>query len=101
MKRIVVAFREGRQIGFELGECMACLQNAGIRDYSAHLERCGVLWVADPLWAIAMKVLTDAGFEIQCTAKAEEVKLRFMDQPSQRISTATKRSESFTQGGKP
>ena len=64
MKRIVVAPREGRQIGCELGECMACLENAGIRDYSARLERYGVFWVADRLFAIAVKALADAGFEV-------------------------------------
>ena len=39
MKRILVAPREGHQIGYELGECMTSLENAGIRDYSARLER--------------------------------------------------------------
>ena len=39
MKRILVAPREEHQIGCELGECMASLENAGIRDYSARLER--------------------------------------------------------------
>jgi hypothetical protein len=71
MKRIVVAPREGRQIGREVGECMAFLENAGIRDYSARLERYVVLWVADQLSANALKALADAGFNLAFRIPAE------------------------------
>jgi hypothetical protein len=38
METIVVVPRVDRQIGYELGECMACLANARVRDYTARLE---------------------------------------------------------------
>ncbi len=98
MKRIVIAPREGRQIEFELGECMACLENAGIRDYSARLERYGAFWVADRL---AVKAQADAGFEIPSSAEADKVMMSFTNQRSQGMVTATKRSDHVTEGGKP
>jgi hypothetical protein len=99
MKRIVIAPREGRQIEVDLGECMACLQNAGIRDYTARLERYGVFWVADRLFAPALQALVDAGFEVP--SKADEVARRFTDRSEPRISTAIKGSEPCRDGGKP
>jgi hypothetical protein len=72
MRRIVVAPREGRQIEVEIGEGMACLENAGIRDYSARIERLGAFWVADPLFRIAVKVLSKAGFKIRSAIEADE-----------------------------
>jgi hypothetical protein len=68
MKRILVAPREGRQIGFELGECMRSLENAGIRDYSARLERYIIFRVADQLFPRAVKALGDAGFKVAFSA---------------------------------
>ena len=68
MKRIVVAPREGRHIGCELAECVASLENAGIRDYSARLERYIIFWVADLLFHRAAKAMADAGFEIASSA---------------------------------
>jgi hypothetical protein len=64
MRGIVVAPREGRQIEVEVGEGMACLENAGIRDYSARVERLGAFWVADPLFRVAVQALAKAGFKI-------------------------------------
>jgi hypothetical protein len=91
MKRIVVAPRAGRQIGYQLGECMACLQNAGIRNYSARLERYAVFFVADQLFAIAVKALADAGFESRPLPKTDEA----TTQCSQRFATPTKWSGPF------
>ena len=68
MKRILVAPREGHQIGCELGECMAFLENAGIRDYSARLERYIMYRVADRLFSRAVKALVDAGFKVAFSA---------------------------------
>jgi hypothetical protein len=68
MKRILVAPREGRQIGYELGECMTSLENAGIRDYSASLERYIMFRVADQLFSRAVKALADAGFKVAFSA---------------------------------
>jgi hypothetical protein len=65
MKKIFVSLREGRQMGYELGECMAFLENAGIRDYSARIERYITFWVADRLFQRAVKTLSDAGFTIE------------------------------------
>jgi hypothetical protein len=65
MKKIFVSLREGRQIGCELGECMASLENAGIRDYSARIERYIIFWIADRLFPHGVKTLTDAGFTIE------------------------------------
>jgi hypothetical protein len=47
MERMVVVPRVERPIGYELGECMACLANAGVRGYTARLERSIVFWVYD------------------------------------------------------
>jgi hypothetical protein len=101
MKTIVVAPREGRQIEFELGECMACLENAEIRDYSARLERYGAFCEADRPFPIAVKALADAGFEIPSSAEVNKVRMSFTNQRSQGIVTGTKRPEHFTEGGKP
>ena len=68
MKRILVAPREGHQIGCELGECMAFLENAGIRDYSARLERYIMFRIADRLFPKAVKALADAGFKVAFSA---------------------------------
>ena len=68
MKRILVAPREGHKIGYELGECMTSLENAGIRDYSAHLERYIMFRIADQLFSRAMKALADAGFKVAFSA---------------------------------
>jgi len=75
---------------------MACLENAGIRDYSARLEHYGSFYVADRLFAIAVKALADVGFESCPLPKADEATMSFRDQRAQRIATATKRSEPFT-----
>jgi len=64
MKRILVAPREGHQIGYELVECMTSLENAGIRDYSARLERYIMFWVVDQLLLTAVVALADAGFKV-------------------------------------
>ena len=68
MKRILVAPREEHHIGCELGECMAFLENAGIRDYSARLERYIMFRVADRLFPRAMIALADAGFIVAFSA---------------------------------
>jgi hypothetical protein len=64
MKSILVVPRARRRIGYELGECMASLQNAGIRDYSARLEHDIIFWVADQSFRSAVKALVRAGFEV-------------------------------------
>jgi hypothetical protein len=63
METIVVVPRVDRQIGYEMGECMACLANAGIRDYTVRLERSILFWVHDRTFAKAVKVLVDGGFK--------------------------------------
>jgi len=68
MKRILVAPREGHQIGYELGECMTSLENAGIRDYSARLERYIMFRIGDQLFSRAVKALADAGFKVAFSA---------------------------------
>ena len=71
MKSILVVPRARRRMGYELGECMASLQNAGIRDYSARLERYIIFWVADRSFPSAVKALTRAGFEVVFGTAAE------------------------------
>ena len=100
MKRIVIAPREGRRIEYEVGECMACLENAGIRDYSARLERYGierygVFWVRGSRFAIAVNALTHVGFKIATTVKSREATMLFTDRCPPRIATSTTSSEPF------
>ena len=64
MEKFVVIPRAGREIGWELGGCMACLANAGIRDYTARLDRLILFWVADHVSASALKALVDGGFNV-------------------------------------
>jgi hypothetical protein len=71
MKSILIVPRARYRIGYELGECMASLQNAGIRDYSAHLERYIIFWIADRSFPGAVKVLVRAGFEVVFGTAAE------------------------------
>jgi hypothetical protein len=71
MKKIFVSLREGRQIGCELGECMASLENAGIRDYSARIDHYIIFWVADRLFLRAVKTLADAGFKTESGTTTE------------------------------
>jgi len=71
MKSILVVPRARGRIAYELGECMASLQNAGIRDYSARLERYIIFWVADRSFPNAVKALAHAGFEVESGTAAE------------------------------
>ena len=69
MKRIVITPREGGEIGNELGGCMECLENAGIRAYGARTERgYAVIWVGDRVFSTSTQALTDAGFEFTAFA---------------------------------
>ncbi len=64
MGKIVVVPRDDRQMGYELGECMACLANAGIRSYTARLERSIIFWVCDRASAKAVEALVEGGFAV-------------------------------------
>jgi hypothetical protein len=43
---------------------MACLANAGVRDYTARLEGSIVFWVYERTFAKAVKALVDGGFTV-------------------------------------
>jgi hypothetical protein len=71
MNKILVTPRGDREIGWELGNCMGCLKNAGVLDYTARLEDFIVFCVADRMLAKALKALVDAGFNAVSRINAE------------------------------
>jgi len=73
MKTILVAPRGELEIEFQLGQCMACLENAGIRDYTSSLQRYAVFHVADAMFADAVEALLGDGFEIEIGLATKEL----------------------------
>ena len=66
MERIAVVAHKERPIAYQLGECMATLENAGIRDYTARLENRIIFWVNEGMLTSSVKALIGAGFDVEC-----------------------------------
>src|SRR5215469_8978451 len=71
MKQIIVTRFDDARTGSEVRELTACLNDAGIRDYSIGIERFLVVWIGDREYPISIKRLADAGFEIAMPSGAE------------------------------